>query len=1737
MATNFNVSPYFDDFSEDKNFHKVLFRPAFAVQARELTQLQSILQNQVKRFGDHMFKDGAQVIPGELSYTNRYHFAKLSALSTSTAAALIGTVFTGGTNNVQAEVLNATEASTTQAATIYLKYTKTATTGTINRFVAGESLTGDSGETATVGTDNVTLPIDSTAIGTGSAINVEAGIYYIDGFFVKNSAQTLILEPYFVNPSFRVGWTVTETFVTPEADTTLTDNATGSTNINAPGAHRHKIVLTLTKKELDATDDDNFVELMKIDNGNVLEKVIKTDYNLLADTLARRTFDESGNYVVQNFDIDIREHYFSSEASEVAKFGRGIYRGDSIKYGTVANPLYEINYTEAQSKARLAVGMGVGKAYVGGYELETIATKYVTVDKARDFETVNNTTVGMQIGNFVDVTKIYGQPDVDTISGSTEAYKEVRLYKEATATRGTQNAGAGTDIHDIGIALPRFFEYKSGTVGASASNTSSVYKLGLFNISTFTHLRTNSSHSLTTGEIVTGGTSGATGIVESVSTSVSKTLSAAAKSSSALTVTTSATHGLSVGQRVTFTGVGGMTNINDTTFTVATIASTTQFTIAVNSSSFSSFTSGGTVSTGIAVVSNTKGTFAAGETITGGTSTNTAVISADTNQFKSVQAYDFKNTKQVYQAGTPTFTADTVLTSNTVDGFDESQKLLSGTMSIAETDTAVVGLGTKFTTELIVGDTIVFTDNTGETLTGVVAAIISNTSLTLATATLSLDVTTSSPIERRRTKLQNIDENTLVFDMPESTVKTLKTADNDALTDTTFTIRRQFVATLTGDGIGIFNTGANESFDTLASGDYALMHITAGSSAGAVGETTTLSGNSHEGATIFTRGSTNTQLTIDLGSNYGGSQVKLIATITRSVAGEKAKTLNSSSTTTVATAALAQSSSISLGKADVSALNSVFMAPDFSTNATTSHVDITDRFNIDDGQRDNFYDIGSIKIKPGAQAPTGRLLINFDFFSHGTGDYFSVDSYSGIDYENIPSFFSAVREKTIQLRDAIDFRPRVADDSDVVGFNLKDTIGSKNFVNTGSVSVDIPKPGTNFRADFEFYLSRIDAIYLTTMGQFKQAKGSPAVDPQRPDIIDTAMLLAYLRLPAYTFNTSDVTITPIDNRRYTMRDIGKLESRIKNLEYYTSLSLLEQETLNLEIVDANGFNRFKNGFLVDTFKGHNVGDTTSADYQCAIDLKDGVVRPRCHTDQLGLTELATTDTVRTSAGYQKTGDLITLPYTEVEHISNLGATTTTNINPFAVFKYYGNMKLTPEVDEWKDTKTSPDLVVNNDLLYNNIKDIPNPSHRIGSTWNEWQNNWTGTFVESTSSGNQKTTTSGRTGTGTRTGLKRELTSQVVNQSFGERLVDLSYVPFIRAKTITFTVTGLKPLSNHFAYFEEQDVNAYVTPTGGSLGGQLVADANGSLSGTFAIPKPSVSGNPKWRCGERVFKITDSQSNFRTGEYNESFASAKYRAQGLLVTEQETVYATRVPDVVETKLLDETSLREVTDSVTYYSGSGSSSNHNRGGNNDEPSDRDRDGIPDYADPDPDDSRVRNMAQLKNREEAAKVPPWVSYDTSPNTGAHNKNSGCFLPGTLVTMADGSTKPIEQIDLQDNVAVGGFVFATGKFLIDNLYDYKGIKVAGSHMVNEDDNWVRVENSKHGKSLGDDDHVVYVFGSQNRRIKIGDTLFTDYFEVDGQKMLETMGDKYFDNWEKNVHIEGTEEYLNNESKTMGQR
>ena len=148
-----------------------------------------------------------------------------------------------------------------------------------------------------------------------------------------------------------------------------------------------------------------------------------------------------------------------------------------------------------------------------------------------------------------------------------------------------------------------------------------------------------------------------------------------------------------------------------------------------------------------------------------------------------------------------------------------------------------------------------------------------------------------------------------------------------------------------------------------------------------------------------------------------------------------------------------------------------------------------------------------------------------------------------------------------------------------------------------------------------------------------------------------------------------------------------------------------------------------------------------------------------------------------------------------------------------------------------------------------------------------------------------------------------------------------------------------------------------------------------------------------------------------------------------------------------------------------------------------------------------------------------------DNNPNAGdgggGGGNNDGCFAKGTLITMQDGSKKPVEQIDIGDEVEVGGFVFAAGRFLIDNLYDYEGIKVSGTHMVNEDGVWTRVQDSKKAKFESDDDVVVYIFGSENRRIVINDILFTDYFEVTEQEKLKEVGDSYFTTWKEHAILE----------------
>ena len=188
-------------------------------------------------------------------------------------------------------------------------------------------------------------------------------------------------------------------------------------------------------------------------------------------------------------------------------------------------------------------------------------------------------------------------------------------------------------------------------------------------------------------------------------------------------------------------------------------------------------------------------------------------------------------------------------------------------------------------------------------------------------------------------------------------------------------------------------------------------------------------------------------------------------------------------------------------------------------------------------------------------------------------------------------------------------------------------------------------------------------------GDFKIINGADAENPERPKPIEKAMLLAEIQSPAYVLDINDVVFEKSNNRRYTMSDIGDLERRINTVEYYTVLNLLEKEAQSFQIQDENGLDRFKSGFVVDNFTGHSVGDVKNEDYRNSIDYEEKELRPKYFMKGIDLIEQNTTDTERTTDGYQKTGDLVTLPYTDVVTVQQPYATRVENLNPVLTFSW------------------------------------------------------------------------------------------------------------------------------------------------------------------------------------------------------------------------------------------------------------------------------------------------------------------------------------------------------------------------------------------------------------------------------------------------------------------------------------
>lgn len=1309
MALNLNVSPYYDDFDDTKNFNRILFKPGYAVQARELTQLQTYLQNQIEKFGNHFLNNGAPVLGCEQALDFR-DFIKITdtdassaTVSNTTLANYVGDTVTGGTSGITGEILSVQtgtyDATNTDPnfKTLYIRYTSGDGTTSESHFTAGETLTVSSTDTGRNGDTFVVSALDSTTDrkkkfhGKGSYITIKDGIFYIDGKFVNHDVQTIILAKYTNKPSCTVGVVLSEEFVTSDDDATLLDPAQGSYNYTAPGADRYKITTTLVKYLSTETPSEDFIKVVDVNFGNIT-RIYKTNiYAELGKTMARRTYDESGNYAVRPFPLMVKEHLDDGTNNGLLTAAQG------------GNTDY------------LVVGIEGGKAYVRGFEHETLQTEYVPVKKATNTDTIENAAINTTYGNFVVVDELAGTWDLsadDTVSLRDTAKGAI------TGSYGTLSAAPGSEI---GTARVKQIVHVSGDHGTAGTT----WRIYLYDI----QMGAND-----------------------------------------------------------FADVEGIFHSNSGNSGHADIATTP------------------------AVLQSP--------------SINKSLFRLPARAVSTVTPVSYSYLKEVGTSTVSIGNNTATFTLNTGETF----KVTSGAVPDVEKESQLIAVS----------------QTTDATLNGGV------------TQGEVIDLTTATSVVSSGSPLDTL---------------TINFNGNATLATTVRLYAKVDVALASGDEIS----------KTLRENYYTTFDTSSG--AGTSGPWC-----------------------------IGVSDVVRIVEVRKGASGDS--------------------------------------YADIASGAAGS--DVTTDFTLDTGQTDNAYKNSYLVKKPSSSLSItsgDKIVVKYDYFTHaGTeGNFYTVDSYpvddstsglgsgsGNIRTEEIPVFTSPITGQSYDLRDTLDFRVRFSDttvtqSAATTAENPSASTTIEQYGDSGA-TVTYPCPAEEMELDLSYYLARKDRLIIDSDGLFSTLTGTASLTPKRPVEPENAMSLALIDIPPYpslspyaakTAGRIDygVTYTVVDNRRYTMKDIGSIEKRINRLEYYTTLNLLEKTAESLVIPDGSGNDRFKNGILVDAFTGHNIGNVFDAGYHCSIDPKKRELRPYFKMENIDLVH-------NTSGGnYWKTGDLITLPYTNITLTRNLAASKYRNAVGELLFDYIGDMQLFPPVDNWTDTTRSPDLNVNFDGNYDAWEQMEDA---WGTQWGDWQDVWTGTTAqtETTTSNIQTrgdtqfqeqtqvvtTTTEQRQ---TRQGFQLDVQPETVTTSTGSRVINTSFVPWMRSVIVVFKANRLKPNTRVYPFFDgiqvashcrqlHDDVldydftspaeySAYPHATNGDWGDSLITNSDGSIVGQFRVPANT------FRTGSKNFRLCDDAQN--RASFTTTSATIPFSSNGLSQTVQNTIVSTRVPIISANSVVD------------------------------------------------------------------------------------------------------------------------------------------------------------------------------------------------------------------------------------------
>jgi hypothetical protein len=1392
QETNLNVSPYFDDFDVDNNYYKVLFKPGYPVQARELTTLQSILQSQIEKFGNHFFKEGSVVIPGNITYRNDINSVVLEDTFQGVPSNfyfpyLKGAKIRGERSGIIARVENVIEPDNISVLKpiLIVKYLSSETeNNSDSTFFDGENLVFDEELTTDLNEFDVetsqiverdkinvssgqgfATTVAENSSFKGSAVFLQEGVYFIRGHFINVQDSLLYLNPYSNIVSAKVGLRIYEKIVNSFEDEDLYDNAQGFSNFAAPGADRLNISAALVALPLETIDSDNFIQLLEIVNGEISSFVGNTQYNIVAQEFARRTYDESGDYYINPPIIRAQESLNNLRGNN-GLFNEGVFTYDS---GVVAND-------------RVGVyNISPMKAYVRGHEIETLSPTILDFPKPRDTKTLSNQSINYFTGSTFTLNRVYGSPIVSTATTYYVSLRDSRVGSSRTIAPG----------NEIGLARVNDFALESGSYSTSNPDQNE-WDISLYDVQTYTTLTLNEPISLSTPTHIKGKESGAIGFLRyNVSAGMAVTVyDSKGKFSLGEKLIFDGVENNRVVRTIRSFGVGDVKSIYGIvgtayTFTGDTIQRTQsqigQVRISSVDAGISTVNSSNTIFVGIATVGNLV---AFSNTTSAGFSTVTFARIQSVSE-RSLTIAGVTSVTGICDGALPTTTINpsdfriittslqpspdnslyTPLSKAYVSSVDFTNSTLTirkqidvtitsnstGAISAGNDETFLpydeeryVLIGENGTTEVLSSDKFSFT-NGSRTLT--INGLSGNGNAKLI-ATLRKANVKSKVKNRNRIRSIVIDKSTISASGIGSTTL------NDGLTYGNYPygtrVQDEEICLLVPDVFAVYGIYESSDNSDPVTPSIVLSSLT---------------------------GPTNKTGDLLVGEEFVGETSQSIGIYAEKINDLKIGffTLNSNS--------FVAGEKITFKESGITAFISLLESGDKN---------ISRSFDLDVNEKETIYDYSKLIRRNGAQAPTRKLKIVFESLGYSesdNGDLTTVNSYEQFNYSDIGNIY-----ETLSKSDIIDARLRVSPITPTENSRSPFEFLSRNFTASGNSASNILASDESMLLSYSFYLPRIDKIVLDKSGSFQLLLGSSDENPQPPLVTENFLEVAAAYLPPYAEDINDIKIFLNEHKRYTMSDISKLEDRIENLEYYTALSLLESSTSNFSIIDANGVNRFKSGFFVDNFTTTS-NQSKSTSVKNSIDTQSLELRPTHYTTSidllLGTNSLigigtspnsladSRTDNSLIGSGVRRTGQLITLDYDETVLLDQPYATRSVNVNPYSSDFYNGSIELFPSSDSWVDqVKLSANVVeVEDGLTESFIQNSFNQQSGFSPiTWNSHESSWAG----------------GKTGLST-------------------KVLDTKLIPLMRSRNIEFTAKRMKPLTRLYSYFGGVDVNKFIIP--------------------------------------------------------------------------------------------------------------------------------------------------------------------------------------------------------------------------------------------------------------------------------------------------------------------------------------